>query len=106
MNRHQYDLDPRFSDADSTEVVWENMMKAFEMHSKMVVNFTKIIPGINRLELNDKRQLVRSAMYPLMLVTLSRDFENGRYPRYNYFNFSAARELMILTGNRRGSYVV
>ncbi|VDL91072.1 unnamed protein product [Schistocephalus solidus] len=90
MNRHQFGMDPRFSDTDSTEVVWENMMNAFEMHSKMVVNFTKIIPGINRLELNDKRQLVRSAMYPLMLVTLSRDFENSgypRYPRYNYFNF-------------------
>ncbi|KAL7053509.1 hypothetical protein AAHC03_027062 [Spirometra sp. Aus1] len=96
MNRHQYDLDPRFSDTDSTEVVWENMMKAFEMHSKMVVNFTKIIPGINRLELNDKRQLVRSAMYPLMLVTLSRDFENGRYPRYNYFNFSEKEREVIL----------
>uniref|UniRef100_A0A0X3QAH2 Nuclear receptor domain-containing protein n=1 Tax=Schistocephalus solidus TaxID=70667 RepID=A0A0X3QAH2_SCHSO len=99
MNRHQFGMDPRFSDTDSTEVVWENMMNAFEMHSKMVVNFTKIIPGINRLELNDKRQLVRSAMYPLMLVTLSRDFENSgypRYPRYNYFNFSEKEREVIL----------
>lgn len=44
--------------------------------------------GFNQLELSDKRQLVRNAMYPLMLLELSRDYVNGDSTQYNYFDFT------------------
>ncbi len=43
--------------------------------------------GFNRLGLNDRRQLVRAAMYPIILMELSRDFVNNGSPKYNYFDF-------------------
>ncbi|TPP57451.1 Nuclear receptor 2DBD gamma [Fasciola gigantica] len=73
---------------DRVEDVWDRMMLHFELHSRFIVHFVKLIPGFNQLELSDKRQLVRKAMYPLMLLELSRDYVNGDSTQYNYFDFT------------------
>ncbi|VDP90859.1 unnamed protein product [Echinostoma caproni] len=73
---------------DRIEDVWDRMMQHFEFHSRFIVHFVKLIPGFNQLELGDKRQLVRGAMYPLMLLELSRDYVDGESTHYNYFDFT------------------
>ncbi|CAH8589751.1 unnamed protein product [Dicrocoelium dendriticum] len=78
------------------EEVWDRMMQHFELHSKFIVHFVKLIPGFNQLELGDKRQLVRGAMYPLMLLELSRDYVNSDGSQYNYFDFTESEREVIL----------
>ncbi|KAA0198729.1 Nuclear receptor 2DBD gamma [Fasciolopsis buskii] len=80
---------------DRVEDVWDRMMLHFELHSRFIVHFVKLIPGFNQLELSDKRQLVRNAMYPLMLLELSRDYVNGDSTQYNYFDFTEEEREVI-----------
>ncbi|GAA56284.1 ATP-binding cassette sub-family F member 1 [Clonorchis sinensis] len=77
------------------EEVWDRMMQNFEFHARFVVHFVKLIPGFDQLELGDKRQLVRGAMYPLMLLELSRDFVNGEVVHFNYFDFTESEREVI-----------
>lgn len=81
---------------ECVEEVWDRMMQHFELHSKFIVHFVKLIPGFNQLELSDKRQLVRGAMYPLMLLELSRDYVNSNGSYYNYFDFTESEREVIL----------
>ncbi|CAL8077410.1 unnamed protein product [Calicophoron daubneyi] len=81
---------------ERVEDVWDRMMQHFELHSRFIVHFVKHIPGFNHLELSDKRQLVRSAMYPLMMLELSRDYVNGEQSHYNYFDFTESEREVIL----------
>ncbi|VDO15003.1 unnamed protein product, partial [Rodentolepis nana] len=78
---------PRFTASDSIERVWSYMMQQFVQHTRMVVDFSKLIAGFNGLGINDRRQLIRAAMYPIMLIELSRDFQNSGNASYNYFDF-------------------
>nr|CDS31978.1 nuclear receptor 2DBD gamma [Hymenolepis microstoma] len=78
---------PRFTASDSIERVWSYMMQQFVQHTRMVVDFSKLIAGFNGLGINDRRQLIRAAMYPIMLIELSRDFQNNENASYNYFDF-------------------
>lgn len=50
--------------------------------------FQLLIVGFCYLKISDQRQLVRSAMYPIMLLELSRDYVNEDRTRYNYFDFT------------------
>ncbi|VDP61235.1 unnamed protein product [Schistosoma mattheei] len=49
------------------------------------------------LKISDQRQLVRSAMYPIMLLELSRDYVNEDRTRYNYFDFTPEEHAIILS---------
>ncbi|VDM33972.1 unnamed protein product [Hydatigera taeniaeformis] len=87
LKRIRNDPQPRFTNFDTIERVWSQMMRQFVSHTRMVVDFSKLIAGFNRLGINDRRQLIRAAMYPIMLIELSRDFQNNGSLSYNYFDF-------------------
>jgi len=86
----------RFNMDDDTKSVWSGMMRQFVGHTKMIVDFSKVIPGFNRLGLNDRRQLIRAAMYPIMLIELSRDYQEDGPCTFNYFDFSEIERDVIL----------
>ncbi|CAH8649238.1 unnamed protein product [Heterobilharzia americana] len=83
--------------SDRVEDIWNQMMKHFETHSRFIVQFVKYIPGFCYLKISDQRQLVRSAMYPIMLLELSRDYMNEDGSRYNYFDFTPEEHDIILS---------
>ncbi|CAH8680734.1 unnamed protein product [Schistosoma rodhaini] len=83
--------------SDCVEDIWGQMMKHFETHSRFIVQFVKYIPGFCYLKISDQRQLVRSAMYPIMLLELSRDYVNEDRTRYNYFDFTPEEHAIILS---------
>ncbi|CAH8875047.1 unnamed protein product [Trichobilharzia szidati] len=83
--------------SDRVEDIWNQMMKHFETHSRFIVQFVKYIPGFCYLKISDQRQLVRSAMYPIMLLELSRDYMNEDGSRYNYFDFTPEEHDVILS---------
>ncbi|VDD77213.1 unnamed protein product [Mesocestoides corti] len=95
LKRFRNDAKPRFTIADTAERVWSQMMRQFVSHTRMVVDFSKLIAGFNRLGINDRRQLIRAAMYPIMLIELSRDFQNNGSLSYNYFDFPSVQILKI-----------
>ncbi|KAM7543168.1 hypothetical protein Aperf_G00000016155 [Anoplocephala perfoliata] len=87
LKQVKQDPQPRFTASDPIERVWSQMMQQFVQHTRMVVDFSKLIAGFNGLGINDRRQLIRAAMYPIMLIELSRDFQNSSTVSYNYFDF-------------------
>ncbi|TNN09743.1 Protein embryonic gonad [Schistosoma japonicum] len=86
-----------FTASDSVEEIWNHMMKRFETHSRFIVQFVKYIPGFCYLKISDQRQLVRSAMYPIMLLELSLDYCHEDNSRYNYFDFTSEEHAIILS---------
>ncbi|VUZ44965.1 unnamed protein product [Hymenolepis diminuta] len=87
---------PRFTASDPIERVWSHMMQQFVQHTRMVVDFSKLIAGFNGLGINDRRQLIRAAMYPIMLIELSRNFQNNGTVSYNYFDFMDREKDVII----------
>ncbi|CDS37339.1 nuclear receptor 2DBD gamma [Echinococcus multilocularis] len=96
LKRIRTDPQPRFTNLDTIERVWSQMMRQFVSHTRMVVDFSKLIAGFNRLGINDRRQLIRAAMYPIMLIELSRDFQNNSSLSYNYFDFPEREKEVII----------
>ncbi|KAL5108052.1 Knirps-related protein [Taenia crassiceps] len=96
LKRIRNDPQPRFTNLDTIERVWSQMMRQFVSHTRMVVDFSKLIAGFNRLGINDRRQLIRAAMYPIMLIELSRDFQNNGSLSYNYFDFLEREKEIII----------
>ncbi|VDK20940.1 unnamed protein product [Taenia asiatica] len=96
LKRIRNDPQPRFTNLDTIERVWSQMMRHFVSHTRMVVDFSKLIAGFNRLGINDRRQLIRAAMYPIMLIELSRDFQNNGSLSYNYFDFLEREKEIII----------
>ncbi|KAF8566917.1 hypothetical protein P879_02873 [Paragonimus westermani] len=86
---------PSMQSLERVEDVWDRMMQHFELHSRFIVHFVKLIPGFNQLVLDDRRQLVRGAMYPLMLLELSRDYVKNAELQFNYFDFTETERGVI-----------
>ncbi|VDL95403.1 unnamed protein product [Schistocephalus solidus] len=75
--------------------IWNHLMNHFHMHSQQIVQFAKLIPGFNQLELTARGALVREGMYASMLLLLARDYEPAT-GKCNYFDFSVEERDVIL----------
>nr|VZI28417.1 unnamed protein product [Spirometra erinaceieuropaei] len=82
--------------ANDDHSIWNHLMNHFHMHSQQIVQFAKLIPGFNQLELTARGALVREGMYAAMLLLLARDYEPAT-GKYNYFDFSAEERDVILS---------
>ncbi|BHF79935.1 hypothetical protein SprV_0702305900 [Sparganum proliferum] len=82
--------------ANDDHSIWNHLMNHFHMHSQQIVQFAKLIPGFNQLELTARGALVREGMYAAMLLLLARDYEPAT-GKYNYFDFSAEERNVILS---------
>ncbi|CAH8509177.1 unnamed protein product [Dicrocoelium dendriticum] len=75
--------------------VWSHMMNHFHMHAQQIVQFAKLVPGFNQLGITARSSLVRGAMYPVVLLLLSRDYQPDT-DEYNYFDFPPEERAMIM----------
>lgn len=75
--------------------VWSHMMNHFHMHAQQIVQFAKLVPGFNQLGITVRSSLVRGAMYPVVLLLLSRDYQPDT-DEYNYFDFPPEERAMIM----------
>ncbi|KAA3679217.1 uncharacterized protein DEA37_0006715 [Paragonimus westermani] len=75
--------------------VWNHMMNHFHMHAQQIVQFAKLVPGFNHLGIAARSNLVRGAMYPVVLLLLSRDYQSET-DEYNYFDFTLEERAIIV----------
>ncbi|CAH8496747.1 unnamed protein product [Schistosoma rodhaini] len=80
---------------DNINQVWGHMMNHFHMHAQQVVQFAKLVPGFNQLGITARSNLVREAMYSVLLLLLSRDY-CPETDEYNYFDFPAKEREVIM----------
>ncbi|KAG5442081.1 hypothetical protein CSKR_102848 [Clonorchis sinensis] len=80
---------------DNGTQVWNYMMNHFHMHAQQIVQFAKLVPGFNQLGITARSNLVRGAMYPVMLLLLSRDYHPDT-DEYNYFDFTDEERAVIM----------
>ncbi|KAK2183972.1 hypothetical protein NP493_288g01030 [Ridgeia piscesae] len=74
--------------------VWEAIMEQFQVNARAVLKFTKKVPGVRQLPIDSQIMMVQQAMYPIVLLTYSLDYDlvTGDY---NYFSLSHDEEAYI-----------
>ncbi|KAH8855859.1 Nuclear receptor ROR-alpha B [Schistosoma japonicum] len=80
---------------DNINQVWGHMMNHFHMHAQQIVQFAKLVPGFNQLGITARSNLVREAMYSVLLLLLSRDY-CPETDEYNYFDFPPQEREVIM----------
>lgn len=74
--------------------VWEAIMEQFQYNAHAVVKFTKKVPGVSKLPIDSQIMMVQQAMYPIVLLTYSLDYDIDTGD-YNYFSLSHEEETYI-----------
>ncbi|CAL8072138.1 unnamed protein product [Calicophoron daubneyi] len=87
-------VDTGFTGALTSDLIWSQVMEQFEVRAHQIIQLARAIPGFRDLSPMDMKTLVQQAMYPIMLIQLSKDYERVT-SEYNFFDFTVSEREAI-----------